>query len=81
MSDLSVLSGMASLKRLNIADSAITDLAPLEGLSLERLIFTPQDIKRGIDIIKNMASLSRIGTSFDSVLPPAEFWKQQDANE
>ncbi|RMG40205.1 MAG: leucine-rich repeat domain-containing protein [Planctomycetota bacterium] len=80
VADLSPLRGMTSLKRLNIAGSAVTDLTPLEGLALERLIFTPERIEKGLPIVRNMPSLNRmgIGRSFETVMPPAQFWAEYD---
>lgn len=79
VSDLSPLAGKQSLKRLNIAGSAVTDLTPLQGLRLERLIFTPGKITRGLEIVRGMTSLQNIGPSFDEVQPPDEFWAGWDA--
>lgn len=76
--DALVLSGMDSLKRLNIAGSQITDLTPLEGLRLQRLVFTPERIRTGMDIVRNMASLNELGTSFETRMGPADFWKRLD---
>lgn len=81
IADLQVLKTMTSLKRLNIAGSAVSDLTPLAGLSLERLIFSPQQIEKGIDVIRSMSTLQNLGPSFDAVTPPAEFWKAYDAGQ
>lgn len=80
VADLSPLRGMTTLKRLNIAESAVSDLTPLEGLALERLIFTPERIHKGLEVVRNMPSLERlgIGRSFDTVMPPAQFWAEFD---
>ncbi len=77
--DLSALADMSSLRRLNIAKSSVKDLSPLAGLNLERLIFTPSNIERGIEAVKGTSSLREIGTSFEAVMPVAEFWQQYDA--
>lgn len=79
VSDIGILRGMTSLQRLNIAGSEVTDLTPLEGLFLQRLLFSPEKINRGIDLVRNMASLREIGTSFESMQPPAQFWAAYDA--
>ena len=47
ISDLSPLKDVPSLKRLNIIGTKVADLTPLAGLSLERLLFTPQNITAG----------------------------------
>ncbi|HBN76670.1 MAG TPA: hypothetical protein DD473_12800 [Planctomycetaceae bacterium] len=74
ISDLSPLSGNTNLKRLNIADSAVTDLTPLKGLKLERLIFSPEKIEKGLDVVMSMPSIQQIGQTFDTVTQPAVFW-------
>ena len=84
VNDISALSKMTSLKRLNIARTEITDLSPLSGLSLERIIFTPGKIEKGIDAIRSMPSLQAIDTSFDGVarpMNPSEFWERFDSGD
>ncbi len=76
VSDLSPMAGNEKLRRLNIAESGVTDLTPLKGLYLQRLIFTPEKITRGIEIVQNMPSLRKIGRSFDDVVDPAQFWSE-----
>ncbi|QDT63765.1 leucine-rich repeat domain-containing protein [Calycomorphotria hydatis] len=72
--DLSPLAKMNSLQRLNIAGSEVTDLTPLAGLSLERLIFTPDKITKGLDALREMNSLTQLGEDFSRLRPPAQFW-------
>lgn len=82
--NLNALANMTSLKRLNISETSVTDLSPLEGLSLERMIFSPQKITQGMAAIRNMASLQGIDTSFDGVaqpMTPSRFWELFDAGE
>ncbi|MCG6157591.1 leucine-rich repeat domain-containing protein [Rubinisphaera margarita] len=74
ISDLSPLTGNQELKRLNIAHSEVTDLRPLGGLRLERLIFTPEKIQQGMDVARTMLSLREIGRSFETMMEPAQFW-------
>ncbi len=84
VNNLNALKEMVSLKRLNISQTDVTDLSPLAGLSLERLIFTPEKIEKGIDAIRGMASLREMDTSFEGVsrpLAPSEFWERYDAGE
>ena len=78
VSDLSPLSSVASLKRLNIADTKVTDLSPLAGLSLERIVLSPERIRTGIDTIRAMKSLNYIQTSIEEDLSADEFWKRFD---
>jgi Leucine-rich repeat (LRR) protein len=80
--DLSPLKEMDSLQRLNLAKSEVTDLTPLKELHLTRLIFSPDRIKVGIDVIRGMSSLQQIDTSFEGtapVLSASEFWERYDA--
>lgn len=78
VTDLSPLRGMLSLKRLEIAESRVTDLSPLAGLRLERLIFTPERIEKGLETVRSMPTLQAIGTSFDTVDAAARFWEQRE---
>ncbi|QDT37398.1 leucine-rich repeat domain-containing protein [Stratiformator vulcanicus] len=81
VSDLAPLSDMKSLRRLNIAGTKVSDLTPLEGLPLERLIFSPTEIAKGLDTIRSMKSLREIGDSFQTRLPPEQFWMQFDESD
>lgn len=85
VADISVLGTMPSLKRLHIAETDVTDLTPLAGLNLERLIFSPWKIEKGLDEIRKMASLQQLDVSFDNqqgqALRPDEFWKRWDAGD
>jgi len=81
VTDLSPLSEMESLQRLNIARSAVTDVTPLKGLRLQRIILTPGKIEKGLEVVRNMPSISAIHTHFPSsarFLRPAEFWSLYD---
>ncbi len=76
--DLSPLSKMKTLQKLHIAESAVTVLTPIRDLELERLVFTPGDIEKGLEIARNMKSIREIGIKLDSLLPPAMFWSLYD---
>ena len=79
--DLSPLTGTA-LQRLHIAETPVEDLSPLKGMNLTRLVFTPTNIKAGIDVARFLP-LQEIGTRFDDegkdLKPPAAFWEAYDA--
>lgn len=81
ISDLTPLADMSSLRRLNIADTNVTDLSPLNGLHLVRLIFNPDEIKSGMEAIRTMATLERIGLTFTTVMPAREFWVKYDTGQ
>jgi Leucine-rich repeat (LRR) protein len=78
VSDVGPLATMSSLKRLNIALTQVTDLSPLAGLSLERIVLSPERIRAGIDAIRNMKSLVEIQTTVEQNQAADEFWKRYD---
>jgi hypothetical protein len=80
VSDLSPLKGMP-LARLYCAGSRVSDLSPLEGMDLTTILFTPKNITKGLDVIRQMKSLKTIGPTVEKQFPPAEFWKKYDAGE
>ena len=67
--------------RLNMTGSEVTDLTPLKGMPLQRLIFTPSKITKGIEVIRDSPTLQGIGTDFDNVKAAAEFWQEYDAGK
>ena len=82
ITSLDPLKGMVSLQRLNLEGSAVTDLTPLEGLQLQRLVFTPSKIEKGIEVVRNMPTLTQLWIDSDfqrNLLPAAEFWAKYDA--
>lgn len=86
VADLSVLASMPNLRRLHIAESSATDLTPLAGLQLTQLVFTPSRITRGMEMVRQMATLQEIGTVFDdpensNVMPAPKFWELFDAGQ
>ncbi|MCY3018741.1 MAG: SUMF1/EgtB/PvdO family nonheme iron enzyme [Planctomycetota bacterium] len=84
VSDLKPLKGMP-LRDLGLAASGeLRDLTPLEGMSLEKLqLVNPNNITKGLDVVRNMKSLKIIVPDVNSwnPLPAAEFWKKYDAGE
>ena len=79
VSDLSPIKGMP-LTLLGCEETPITDLTPLEGMKLEWLTFTPKRIAKGIEVIRQMKSIVKIGTH-TKPMKPGEFWKKYDAGE
>jgi len=83
VANLDVVAELPKLVRLNMAGTKVTDLTPLEGRALTRLIFTPENITKGIEVIREMESLTQLDTSFDGDSPTAmsadEFWAKFDA--
>ena len=78
--DLSALRGMA-LTALEINDTRVADLSPLEGLKLTTILFTPKAIAKGLDVIRQMKSLTNIGVGWGErdQFSPEEFWQKYDA--
>ncbi|MDD4869124.1 MAG: protein kinase [Kiritimatiellae bacterium] len=82
VSDMTPLTGMP-LTSLYFYVTKVTDLTPLKGMPLTSIYFTPKDITSGIEVIREMKTLTQIGTSNPDVnhWPTAEFWKKYDAGE
>jgi Leucine-rich repeat (LRR) protein len=80
VSNLSPLTGMP-LETLYCCNTQVSDLSPLDGMKLTEIFFTPKNITRGIEAIRQIKSLTAIGNDWDSKFPPAEFWKKYDAGE
>ena len=80
--DLSPLKGML-LTEFSCSHTPVSDLSPLHGLNLTAIAFTPKNITKGIDAIRQMKSLKTIGISGkdNDKLPTDEFWKKYDAGE
>ena len=76
--DLSPLT-KTQLRRLHITETPVEDLSPLKGMALTRLVFTPANIKKGLEVAKELP-LQEIGTRFDEeakdLAPPAVFWEK-----
>ena len=71
------------LDHLDVNQTPVCDLSPLEGLNLAEIAFTPKNITKGLDVIRQMKSLKTIGISYQEKdqFQPAEFWKKYDAGE
>lgn len=78
VSDLKSLARVTSLKRLHIGQTYVTDVTPLRSLRLERLIFSPENISQGLDTLRNMKSLTEVGTTLETRMPPEQFWIRYD---
>ena len=78
VADLKPLSKMTSLKRLHIGKTPVNDLTALKPLKLERLIFTPDKIRKGLDIARNMKTITELGATLKTRMPPEQFWPRFD---
>jgi hypothetical protein len=80
VSDLVPLENMP-LHDLSILGISVSDVSPLHNALLTSLIFTPENITSGIEVLRAMKSMVLIGPSYGGRLPPADFWKKYDAGE
>jgi hypothetical protein len=80
--DLSPLKGM-SLTKVSCEYTAVSDLTPLKEMHLATVCFTPKNITKGTEVIRQMKSLKTIGTSWEDngQCSPVEFWRKFDAGE
>lgn len=78
--DISVVRHLPGLQRLHLGESRVTDLRPLEGLRLTRLIVTPQNITEGWDVVRRMHTLEELDIELRDGRrwTPAEFWERFD---
>lgn len=83
ISEISLVRRWPTLQRLHIGETKVTDLRPLAGLRLTRLIVTPQKITEGWDFIRNMSTLQELDIELREPQrwTPDEFWRRFDAGE
>jgi len=83
VSDLSPLAG-TNLQRLHIGETPVSDLSPLRGLRLTRLVFEPDMIKTGFEVITQITTLTEVGTKFEDgsndLQPLASFLQSRAAS-
>ncbi len=81
ISDLSPLRGMP-LTKLCCDDTQVSDLSPLEGMKLNEIAFTPNRIRVGLEILRQMPSLQLLRSSWRAAaLSPSEFWNRHDIGD
>ena len=80
VADLSPLKGMG-LTSLACNGNKLSDLSPIAEMNLTEVYLTPKSITNGLDIIRQMKSLTTIGLDGPNKWPAAEFWKKYDAGE
>jgi Leucine-rich repeat (LRR) protein len=80
VNDISPLAN-TGLQRLHIGETNVSDLTPLKGLRLTRLVFDPDDIKSGMDVVKAIPTITEIGSKFEDgqndLKPAAVFWQER----
>lgn len=59
----------------------VSDLTPLKGMHLGKIIFTPANITKGIEIVRGMKRIVKIGINDKRGMKPKAFWKKYDAGE
>ena len=69
------------LALLWFAGTPVSDVSPLRGMNLSSVSFTPKNITKGLDVIRQMKSIRTMGTRQSESFAPAEFWKKYDAGE
>lgn len=78
VTDLRPLAKMQTLQRLHLGQTGVSDLTPLRDLRLSRLIFSPANIKSGLEGVREMKTLTELGTTLDNRMPPQQFWQLHD---
>ena len=78
--DLSPLRGMPLID-VDLAGSTVTDLTPILTPHLQRLAFSTEKIRRGMTTLRELPTLTALGTSWESLTPVATFWQTYDAGE
>jgi internalin A len=78
VSDLGPLARSSELNRLHIGETLVQDLTPLKDLSLQRLIFSPVSVQKGLDDMRKMQSLVVLGTTLEAMMPRDQFWPLYD---
>jgi serine/threonine protein kinase len=82
VADLRPVKGMP-LSELYFFDSMVSDLTPLEGMELADIRLSPDRITHGINILRQMKSVERVGLHWDDsrVFLAEEFWRKYDAGD
>jgi tetratricopeptide (TPR) repeat protein len=75
VTDLKSLSGMP-LRRLNCMGTKVTSLGPLEGMDLEFIAIDVKNIREGLELLKEMNSLTTIEVPGDGPMSREAFWKK-----
>ena len=80
ISDLRPLEGMP-LTELQCQSTPVSDLSPLRGMNLSLILFSPERVTRGVDVVRQMPSLKTIGIGLESKekFSPGEFWRKYEA--
>jgi tRNA A-37 threonylcarbamoyl transferase component Bud32 len=77
VTNLSPLRGQP-IEILRIEKTSVRDLTPLSGMPLKQLTFWPEDITRGLDVVRNMPSITQVGWG-NAMVSPVRFWGAFDS--
>ncbi|MFC1462532.1 SUMF1/EgtB/PvdO family nonheme iron enzyme [Verrucomicrobiota bacterium] len=83
VNDITPLEG-APLTHLGLLHTRVTDISVLKTMPLQALVLTPENVTKGMEVIRNMESLKIIATNrreMDSQQTAESFWKKYDAGE
>jgi hypothetical protein len=77
ISDLRPLRGQP-IEILRIEKTSVRDLTPLSGLPLKQFTFWPEDITRGLDVVRDMPTIEQLGWG-NAMVSPVRFWGAFDS--
>ena len=77
ISDLTPLRGQP-IEVLRIEKTNVRDLSPLAGMPLKQLTFWPEEITRGLDVVRDMPTIDKLGWG-NSMVSPVRFWAAFDS--
>ena len=80
VSDLSPLKGIP-LTKLDCDNTQVFDLSVVRGMALEAATLTPRNITKGLEVIRQMKSITMLGIEWTNMLPAEEFWRKYDAGD
>jgi len=81
VTDIAPLAEIQTLQRLHIGETPVDDLSAIANMNLTRLVFTPSNIKKGLEAVRNSTSIRELGLRFEQrgdVMPPQVFWERYD---
>ena len=79
---MKALGGLAALRALDLEDTGVTDLSPLQGMTLGDIRIPAKNITQGLDVLRAMKSLNTIGIDHrDQFWPADKFWDRYDKGE
>jgi tRNA A-37 threonylcarbamoyl transferase component Bud32 len=74
LASLAPLAQETELRVLHLVGTT-SDVRPLSGLRLVELVWSPSKDVLGVEVLRQMSSLQRIGSSAQALQPAAEYWR------